>query len=110
MRAKQAQAWQKLQLVQLRRAVYTLAAFDSPQSTALDRLIYKLTGRDMGKGYSLTIPKSVGPDPFGSGLSGLGMGGREALPVAALQATAVMTEFKRTSIARLGEGPVLELA
>lgn len=64
----------------------------------------------MGKGDSLTTPNSVGPECFGSGLSGPGMGSQEALPVPALQATAVMYEFKRTSIAALGKGPALELA
>ncbi len=67
MRAKQAQAWQKLQLLQLRQAVYDMAAVNTSQSLALDRLIDQLTGNHVGKVYDVSCSGPVGLDPFRSG-------------------------------------------
>ena len=67
MRAKQAQAWQKLQLLQLRRAVYDMAAANSSQALGLDRLVDRLTGKDVGKVYDVPCSAPVGLDPFRSG-------------------------------------------
>jgi len=66
-RAKQAQAWQKLQLLQLRQAVYDMAAVNTSQSLALDRLIDQLTGNHVGKVYDVSCSGPVGLDPFRSG-------------------------------------------
>ena len=67
MRAKQGQAWQKLQLLQLRRAVYIMAAVNTSQSLALDRLVDRLTGKHVGKVYDESCSGPVGLDPFRSG-------------------------------------------
>ena len=67
MRAKQAQAWQKVQLLQLRRAVYDMAAANITHSLALDRLVDRLTGNDVGKVYDVSCSRPVGLDPFRSG-------------------------------------------
>jgi len=66
-RAKQAQAWQKVQLLQLRRAVYDTAAANTSHSLALDRLVDRLTGKDVGKVYDVFCCRPVGLDPFRSG-------------------------------------------
>ena len=67
MRAKQAQAWQKLQLLQLRRAVYDMADVNTSHSLALDRVVDRLTGNDLGKVYDISCSRPVGLDPFRSG-------------------------------------------
>ncbi len=59
MRAKQAQAWQKLQLLQLRRAVYDIAAVNTSQSLMLDRLFDQLTGNHVGKVYDVSCSGPV---------------------------------------------------
>ncbi len=66
-RAKQAQAWQKVQLVQLRRAVYSMAPVNTPQSVALDMLTDKLTGKNPGKVYDIGVTMPLTIDPFSSG-------------------------------------------
>ena len=67
MRARQGQAWQKLQLLQLRRAVYDTAAVNTSQSLVLDRLVDRLTGNHVGKVYDESCSGPVGLDPFRSG-------------------------------------------
>lgn len=78
MRAKQAQAWQKLQLLQLRRAVYDMAAVNTSHSLALDRLVDGLTGNNMGKVYGKSCSEPVGLDPFRS-VDRLGSGDLDCL-------------------------------
>lgn len=53
MRAKQAQAWQKLQLTQMKRAAHTMTHIRTPQALALDRLTDKLMGRNAGAQYEV---------------------------------------------------------
>lgn len=68
-RQKHAAAWQKLQLQQLRRAVYTLTPLDTPHAVKLDMLTDKLTGKNAGKEYAATSAVPVGIDIISSGQS-----------------------------------------
>ncbi|KAL0024218.1 hypothetical protein WJX77_009326 [Trebouxia sp. C0004] len=108
-RAKQAQAWQKLQLLQLRRAVYDMAATNTSQSLALDRLFDGLTGNNVGKGYDESCSGPVGLDPFRSGDHvGSEIGRQAALGMPGM--FPVMSELKRSSVTALRKGSAVVLA
>ncbi|DBA89774.1 TPA: hypothetical protein ACH3X2_004649 [Trebouxia sp. C0005] len=108
-RAKQAQAWQKLQLLQLRRAVYDMAAVNTSHSLALDRLVDGLTGNNMGKVYGKSCSEPVGLDPFRSvDRLGSDSGRQAALGMSAM--APVMSDFKRSSVIALRKGTTVELA
>ncbi|KAL0030421.1 hypothetical protein WJX79_003849 [Trebouxia sp. C0005] len=95
-RAKQAQAWQKLQLLQLRRAVHDMAAVNTSHSLALDRLVDGLTGNNVGKVHGKSCSEPVGLDPFRSvDRLGSDSGRQAALGMSAM--APVMSDFKRSS-------------